>query len=99
MYLDFGSTRKQCIEGIRPALQIGLWSFLVLIFAGPTVIVVALPVAAGLWRWDTGRWNRFAPRPWLRHLCEMTVAMYAGMLVYMAVAGPVVTSLFGDASA
>lgn len=87
---------RQRIEGIPKVLRIGLWLFLVLVFAGPLILVLGLPVAAGLWRWETSRGNRFAPWPWLRHLCEMTVAMYAGMLVYMAVAVPVLISLFGD---
>jgi hypothetical protein len=90
---------RQLIVGAPQILQFGLWLGLVLVFAGPVVLVLGLPVAAGLWRLETSRGNRFAPWPWLRHLCEMTVAMYAGMLLYMAVAGPVVTSLLGNGSA
>jgi hypothetical protein len=89
-------TCPQRTEGIPRVFAIGMWLFLVLMFAGPMVLVVALPVASGLWRFETSRGNRFALWPWLRHLCEMTVAMYAGMLVYMAVAGPMLISLFGD---
>ena len=87
---------RQRIEGILPVLQIGLWLLLVLVFAGPMVLVLGLPVAAGLWLWETRRGNLFPLWLWLLHLCEMTVAMYAGMLVYMAVGGPAVTSLFGN---
>lgn len=90
------SAPRQRLEGVAQVLQIGSWLVLVLIFAGPTVLVLALPVAAGLRRWETSRGNRFAAWPWLRHLCEMTVSMYAGMLVYMALAAPAVTALFGD---
>lgn len=77
-------------------LQVGLWLALVLVFAGPLVLVLGLPVAAGLRRWETSQGNAFAPWPWLRHLCEMTVAMYAGMLVYMPLVGPAVTAIFGN---
>lgn len=77
-------------------VQIGLWLLLVMVLAGPIVVLLALPVAAGLWLWERGRGNGFAPWSWLTHLCEMTVAMYAGMFVYMAFVRPVVSSVLGD---
>jgi hypothetical protein len=90
---------RQLIVGAPQILQFGLWLGLVLVFAGPMVLLLGLPVAAGLWRWETSQGNPFAPWPWLRHLCEMTVAMYAGMLVYMPLAAPAVTAIFGSGSA
>jgi hypothetical protein len=83
------------IGGIPPVQEVVLWLVLVLIFASPLVLVMAVPAAGALQVWETHRGHGFAAWPWLRHLCEMTVAMYAGMLVYMAVARPALVCVVG----
>jgi hypothetical protein len=83
-------------RSISWVVQIGVWLLLVVAFAGPTVLLLSLPIAAGLWLWETSLGNRFALWAWFRHLFEMIVAMYAGMLMYMAVVRPALLAIGGN---
>jgi hypothetical protein len=52
---------------------------------------------AALWVWDVLRNQTTGIGGWLRHLLAMTVAMYVGMGVYMAVMRPLVVAVVGPA--
>jgi hypothetical protein len=95
-------------------VQVVVWSLLAVVFAGPNILLLYVPVVIGLWLWETTRplvLRRIgtstdrkpasrAPQldtlgwgQWLRHLAEMVVAMYAGMLVYMALVRPMLMGI------
>ena len=70
------------IEALPRPLHIVLWLLLVIIFAGPSFLLLFVPVAALVWLWETNRSHTFDTWGWSRHLFEMVVSMYVGMLVY-----------------
>jgi hypothetical protein len=77
------------IEALPRPVHIALWLLLVILFAGPSFLLLFIPVAAAVWLWETSRSHTFDIWGWTRHLFEMVVAMYVGMLVYhMLVALP-----------
>ena len=77
------------IETLPRAVQSALWLLLAILFAGPTFLLLFIPVAAAAWLWEKGSSRTFDIEAWSRHLFEMVVAMYVGMLVYhMLVALP-----------
>jgi hypothetical protein len=63
------------------AVQAGLWLLLVVVFAGPSFLLLFAPVAAGLWLWEARR-RKLDLWQWSRHLFAMVVAMYVGMFMY-----------------
>lgn len=98
-------------SGLPLWVQVVVWGLLAVAFAGPNLLLLYVPVVAGLWLWETtwplvrqrmgtsnvahpaSRAARLDLGQWLRHLAEMVVAMYAGMLVYMALVRPVLMGI------
>jgi hypothetical protein len=85
------------IEALPQAVQVALWLLLVIVFAGPIFLLVFAPIAAVVWLWEARQSRKFDVWSWTRHLFEMVVAMYVGMLVYhMLVARPLAGLGFGS---
>jgi hypothetical protein len=72
----------QWMLGLPRVVHIVIWIFLVVVWAGPTFLLVFAPVAAGLWLWERSRAEPFDLFQWSRHLFEMVIAMFVGMFVY-----------------
>jgi hypothetical protein len=100
----------QRVRTLPPAVQLAAWVLLAVVFGGESLVLVALPAVIGLWLWETSRplvlrilsGNRASGASrtnlwrWIRHLAEMVVAMYGGMLVYhMLVATALIRLGFG----
>jgi hypothetical protein len=91
----------QRVRALPPAVRITAWAVLAVVFAGPSLLLLAVPVVIGVWLWETirkraGGAARTDLWRWIGHFAEMVVAMYVGMLVYhMLVAALVVALGFG----
>ena len=70
------------IEALPRAANIALWLLLVVVFAGPSFLFLFSLGAAAVWLWEKCRSHTFDIWSWSRHLFEMVVSMYVGMLVY-----------------
>jgi hypothetical protein len=85
------------IEALPRAVHIAFWLVLATVFAGPTFLALFVPVAAGVWLWETSRSHEFDVWSWASHLFEMVIAMFVGMFVYhMLVAAPLTALGFGS---
>ena len=73
---------------LPPVVTLIVWIVLAIVFAGTNLLLFVVPVVIGLWLWDGIRKVRPARTdllPWIRHLAQMLVAMYAGMAAYMLI--------------
>lgn len=85
------------VEGLPRAVHVAFWLLLVTVFAGPVFLALFVPVAAAVWLWEKIHSQAFDVWSWTRHLFEMVVAMFVGMLVYhMLVARPLTGLGFGS---
>ncbi len=85
------------IEALPRPVHIGFWLLLATIFAGPTFLALFVPMAAAVWAWERSRSQTFDVWSWTRHLFEMVVAMFVGMLAYhMLLAVPLTGLGFGS---
>ncbi|HEY6056946.1 MAG TPA: hypothetical protein VIV06_02890 [Candidatus Limnocylindrales bacterium] len=82
--------------GVRLA-QLALWLALAAMFAGPIPVVAVIGVAVAISAFDPRSWRELDPSVWLRHACEMLVAMYGGMLAFHGLVIPVVDGVIGSA--
>lgn len=74
-------TLTQRMPTIPAGVQLAGWLVLGVTFASPKFLLLFVPVAVAMWLWKRQS-RQFDIVAWLRHLLEMVVAMYVGMLAY-----------------
>ncbi|HYM84952.1 MAG TPA: hypothetical protein VEY67_12475 [Candidatus Dormibacteraeota bacterium] len=84
------------LRGSRRALWTGTGALLAVVFAGPFLLLAAaVALVAILLEQRVRRGGPADLAGWVRHLAEMVLAMYVGMLAYHALAQPALAALVG----
>ena len=79
----------------RSWVETACGALVVVVLAGSTALLMIMAATAVMWAWERRRADGVVISAWCRHLLAMTVAMYLGMEVYMALVRPAVISMLG----